>query len=63
LFVRHFVCWVFSPLALWKIIMWKIESCSVNENTLIQNEGYEMFLNEVGCEDEVMEETQKNQSL
>ncbi len=41
-------------------IMWEIENCSVNENTLIQNERYEMFLNEVGCEDELMEETQEN---
>lgn len=54
--------WVFSPLALLNI-MWKIKGCSVNENILIQNEGYEMFLNEVGCKDEVMEEIQENQSL
>ncbi len=61
MFVKHFVC-LNSPLALLNI-MWKIEGCSVNENTLIQNEGYEMFLNDVGCEDELMEEPQENQSL
>jgi hypothetical protein len=41
----------------------KKKSCHVHENTLIQNEGYDMFLNEIGCEDEIMEETQENQSL
>ncbi len=39
-----------------------MESSSRNENTLIQDEGC-VFLNEVKCEGEVMEETQENLSL
>jgi hypothetical protein len=32
-----------------------MEGSSGNENTLVQNERCEMFMNEVECEDEVME--------
>ncbi len=39
-----------------------MEGSSRNENTLIQDEGC-VFLNEIKCEDEVMEETQENPSL
>jgi hypothetical protein len=40
-----------------------MEGSSENETTLVQNERCEMFLNEVECEDEVMEEIQENPSL
>jgi hypothetical protein len=40
-----------------------MESFSGNENTLIQNEGYEMFMNEAKYKDKVMEEFQENLSL
>jgi hypothetical protein len=40
-----------------------MESFSGNENTLIQNEGCAMFLNEVKCENEIMKETQEIQNL
>ncbi len=64
---RHFLkdilfVWVFPPLAFLNI-MWKMEGSSENENTLVQNERCEMFLNGVECEDEIMEEIQQNPSL
>jgi hypothetical protein len=40
-----------------------MENFSENENTLIQNEGCEMFMNEVKYKDKVMEEIQQNPSL
>jgi hypothetical protein len=40
-----------------------MEGFSWNENTLIHIEEYEIFLNKVKCEDEVMEETWGNPSL
>jgi hypothetical protein len=40
-----------------------MEGSSENENTLVQNERCEMFLNGVECEDEIMEEIQENPSL
>jgi hypothetical protein len=40
-----------------------MESFSENENTLIQNEGCEMFMSEVKYKDKVMEEIQQNPSL
>jgi len=40
-----------------------MEGSSENENTLVQNERCEMFLNEAECEDEVIEEIQENPSL
>ncbi len=43
--------------------MWKMESFSGNENTLIQNKGCEMFMNEAKYKDKVMEEIQENPSL
>ncbi len=54
--------WIFPPLALLNIV-WKMESFSENENTLIQNEGCEMFMSEVKYKDKVMEEIQQNPSL
>ncbi len=36
---------------------------SGNEKALIQNEDCEIFLNDVKCEDEIMEETQEDSSL
>ncbi len=54
--------WIFPPLALLNIV-WKMENFSENENTLIQNEGCEMFMNEVKYKDKVMEEIQQNPSL
>jgi hypothetical protein len=36
---------------------------SGNEKALIQNEDCEVFFNDVKCEDEIMEETQKDSSL
>jgi hypothetical protein len=38
-----------------------MEGSNGNENTIIQNEGCEMFLNETKCENEIMEETQEKQ--
>jgi hypothetical protein len=40
-----------------------MESFNGNENTLIQNEGREMFMNEAKYKDKVMEEIQENPSL
>jgi hypothetical protein len=40
-----------------------MEGSNGNENTIIQNEGCEMFLNEANCENEIMEETPKNKGL
>jgi hypothetical protein len=40
-----------------------MESFSGNENTLIQNEGCEMFMNEAKYKDKVLEEIQENPSL
>jgi hypothetical protein len=40
-----------------------MEGSNGNENTIIRNEGCEMFLNEANCEKEIMEETQKNEGL
>ncbi len=37
--------WVSLPLALLNI-MWKMEDSSENDNTLSQNDGFEMFLRE-----------------
>ncbi len=37
-----------------------MEGFSGNENTLIHNEEYAIFLNKVKCGDEIMEETWKN---
>jgi hypothetical protein len=47
--------WVSQPLALLNIV-WKTERSIKNEKTLIQNENCEVFLNEVQCEDEEIEE-------
>ncbi len=44
-------------------MVWSMEHSSGNENTLIWHESCEMFMNEVTCENEVMEETQKNKVL
>jgi len=40
-----------------------MEGSSENDNTLIQNESCEMFLNEVTHENEIMEKTQENRGL
>ncbi len=45
--------WV-SPLLALLNVLWKMKGSSGNENTLIQNEGCAMFLNEVKCENEIM---------
>ncbi len=54
--------WVFLPLALLKHHV-KNGRSSGNEKALIQNEDCEVFFNDVKCEDEIMEETQKDSSL
>ncbi len=46
----------------WEFV-WKIKRSSRNKNTLIQNEGCEIFFDEVKFEDEAMEETKKNASM
>jgi hypothetical protein len=40
-----------------------MEGSNGNENTIIWNEGCEMFINEAKWEIEIMEETQENGSL
>jgi hypothetical protein len=52
------ITWIFPPLALLNIV-WNMEGSNGNENTLIWNESCERFLNEVTCENEVMEESQE----
>ncbi len=52
------ITWIFPPLALLNIV-WNMEGSNGNENTLIWNESCERFLNEVTCENEIMEETQE----
>ncbi len=47
--------WVSPPSALLNIV-WKMERSIKNEKTLIQNGNCEVFLNEVQCEDEEIEE-------
>ncbi len=52
---KNLFVWVSQPLALLNIV-WKTERSIKNEKTLIQNENCEVFLNEVQCEDEEIEE-------
>jgi len=40
-----------------------MEGSNGKENTIIWNEGCEMFLNKAKCENEIMEETQENGGL